>query len=90
VKDLGAAPNMPLPKTRLCLLRHLAPTDLEDFVAPDEETKWQEAVETKMGEGNERELAPEVVESLLAEVLAESRSSATDANLHRWLRLLQE
>ena len=90
VKDLGAAPNMPLPKAWLCILRHLQPADLKDFLAPDEEAKWQEAVETKMDEVNVRELPSEVVESLLAEVLAESRSSTADANLRRWLRLLQE
>ena len=50
VKELGAPPNMPLPKAWLCVLRHLTPTDLKDFLAPDEEAKWQEAVETKMGE----------------------------------------
>jgi hypothetical protein len=46
---------MPLPKAWLCVLCCLGPTDLKDFLAPDEEAKWQEAVETRMGEVNERE-----------------------------------
>jgi hypothetical protein len=90
VTDLGAAPNMPLPKAWLCVLRHLGPTDLKNFLAPDEEARWQEAVEAKVSEANERELAPEVMEEVLAQVLAESRSSAADANLRRWLRLIEE
>ena len=90
VKDLGAAPNMPLPKAWLCVLRHLGPADLKEFLAPDEEAKWQEAVEVKVSEANQRELVPEAMEEVLAQVLAESRSSSADANLRRWLRLLQE
>jgi len=75
VKDLGAAPNMPLPKAWLCVLRRLGPTDLKDLLAPDEETKWRRAIEAARGEATEHEL--------LAEVLAESRSSIADANLRR-------
>ncbi len=46
-------------------------------------------VETKMGEANEHELPREVVESLLADVLAESRSTIAGAN-QPWLRLIEE
>jgi hypothetical protein len=64
--------------------------ELKDFLAPDEEAKWRRAIETKRGGAKEPELPPEIVQSLLAQVLAESRSSAADSNLRRWLRLLQE
>jgi hypothetical protein len=43
-----------------------------------------------MGEAKEQELPAEVSWSLLAQVLAESRLRTADANLRRWLRLLQE
>jgi hypothetical protein len=43
-----------------------------------------------MGEAKEHELPAEVAWSLLAQVLAESRLRTADANLRRWLRLLQE
>ena len=43
-----------------------------------------------MGEAKELELPPEVAWSLLAQVLAESRLRTADANLRRWLRLIEE
>jgi hypothetical protein len=63
---------------------------LKEFLAPDEEARWKRAVEIKNGEAKEHELPPEVPWSLLAQVLAESRSSTADGNLRRWLRLLHE
>jgi hypothetical protein len=90
VKDLAAVPNIPLPKAWHFALRRLGPTELKDFLAPDEEEKWRQAIENRMGDANDRALPDAVVRSLLAEMLAESRSTTADANLRRWLRLLEE
>jgi hypothetical protein len=90
VKDLAAVPNIPLPEAWLRVIRHLGPAELKEFLAPDEEAKWRRAIEIKTSESKEHELLPEIVQSLLAQVLAESRSSSANANLRRWLRLLQE
>ena len=90
VKELAAVPNIPLAEAWLRVLRHLGPTGLKEFLAPDEEARWKRAVEVKMGEAGEHELPAEVAWSLLAQVLAESRLRTADSNLRRWLRLLQE
>ena len=90
VKELAAVPNIPLAEAWLRVLRHLGPTGLKEFLAPDEEARWKRAVETKMGEVEGRELPTEVAWSLLAQVLAESRLRTAKNNLRRWLRLLQE
>jgi len=89
VKELAAVPNIPLAEAWLRVLRYVGPIGLKEFLAPDEEARWQRAVETKMGEAKE-ELPAEVAWSLLAQVLAESRLRTADSNLRRWLRLLQE
>jgi hypothetical protein len=83
VKELAAVPNIPLAEAWLRVLRHLGPTGLKEFLAPDGEARWQEAVEAKVSEAG-------VMEEVPAQVLAESRSSTAEANLRRWLRLLQE
>ncbi len=67
----------------------LGPGELNDCLAPGEEVRWRQAIETKIGEAKERELPREVVEFLLADVLAESRSTIAGANLRRWLRLIE-
>jgi hypothetical protein len=90
VKELAAVPNIPLAEAWLRVLRHLGSTGLKVFLAPDEEARWRRAIEIKMGEAKERELPPEVAWSLLAQVLAESRLRTADANLRRWLRLIEE
>jgi hypothetical protein len=81
VKELAGVPNIPLAEAWLRVLRHLGPTALKEFLAPEEEARWKRAVEIKMGEAKEQELPAEVAWSLLAQVLAESRSSAADTNL---------
>ena len=65
VKELAAVPNIPLAEAWLRVLRHLGPTGLKEFLAPDEEARWKRAVEIKMGGAGEHELAPDVAWSLL-------------------------
>ena len=89
-KELAALPHMPLPEAWLCVLRHLGPSELKDFLATDEEAKWRRAIETKRSGEKEHEVPPEVAQSLLAQVLADSRTSSANANLRRWLRLIEE
>jgi hypothetical protein len=79
-----------LPEAWLRVLRHLGPGELKDFLAPGEEARWRQAIETKIGRAKEQELLREVVESLLADVVAESRSIAADANPRRCLLLIEE
>ena len=45
VKDLAAVPNMPLPQAWRHVLRHIGPTELKDFLGPDEEVKWKRAID---------------------------------------------
>jgi len=73
VKELAAVPNIPLAEAWLRVLRHVGPTGLKEFLAPDEEARWKQAFQTKMGEAKGKELPAEVAWSLLARVLAESR-----------------
>ena len=58
VKELAAVPNIPLAEAWLRVLRHVEPTGLKAFLAPDEEARWRRAIEIKMGEAKERELPP--------------------------------
>jgi hypothetical protein len=42
VKELAAVPNIPLAEAWLRVLRHVRPTGLKEFLAPDEEAKWKQ------------------------------------------------
>jgi hypothetical protein len=79
VKELATEPNIPLPEAWLLILLHLGPTGLKEFLAPDEEERWERAVEIKMGEAKESELPPKIAWSLLTQVLAEGPQTPTCA-----------